>query len=184
MRGLPTPLAYLVAVLAAGVVVVAFFLPWMEGAGELRYRAFSGFDFARLIRNFEITAASPSSVGQVRATAIALYLVPALAVNVIVFSSLALVNRGCTGAARLASVVCAGYTVVVLGSLVVLSALPVSGLAAVIGWPTYGFAATAIASLVMGAQNVVQLWSSAGGAQKLSRSVADPYHEDAGPKAS
>jgi hypothetical protein len=139
----------------------------MHGSNEFAYRTFSGFEFARLVRNFEIAAGSPSAMGQVKATAIALYLVPSLAVNALAFNGLALVNRGWTGATRLASAVCAGYTVVVLGGLLVVSALPISGLAAVIGWPSYGFAATAIASLVMGSQSVVRFWSSAGGARKL-----------------
>ncbi len=47
-------------IIAALTVVFAFFLPWMHGSNELDSRTFSGFDFARLIRNFEITAETPS----------------------------------------------------------------------------------------------------------------------------
>jgi hypothetical protein len=158
MRGLPPALARLTAVLAAGVIVVAFFLPWMDGEGEFRYRAFSGFDFARLIRNFEITAASPSDVGQVRAPAIALYLVPALAVNAAVFCGLVLANGRWTSAAGLASVTTAIYTITVLGALLAFSALPVTDLADVIGPPVYGLAMTGIAALTMGVIGVLDLW--------------------------
>ena len=148
-------------IVAAVVVVFAFFLPWMHGSNEFDSRAFSGFDFARLIRNFEITAGSPSTMGQLRATAIALYLVPALAVNAVVFDAVALVNRGWHRAAGLASVLSAGYTFAVLGVLLLLSFLPISGLADVVGWPKYGLALTAGGALVMGSIGVLEIgrWS-------------------------
>jgi hypothetical protein len=145
---------------AACTLVSAFFLPWMEGEGELRDRAFSGFDFARLIRNFEITAASPSGVGQLRATAVAIYLVPALAVNVAMLSGLALMNRRWIGAARLACALGAAYAMAVLGVLLLLSALPVTDLAGVLGRPEYGYAATAVAAFVMGGIGLEELWRS------------------------
>jgi hypothetical protein len=141
---------------AALVAVFAFFLPWMHGSSEFDYRTFSGFDFARLVRNFEITAGSPASMGQVRATAIALYLIPALAVNAVVFNGFALVNPGWSRAARLASATGAAYTLAVIGGLLLLSAVPVSNFADVVGWPSYGLAATAGAAFAMGTLGVFE----------------------------
>jgi hypothetical protein len=148
-------------IVAAFFVVVAFFLPWMHGSNAFDSRTFSGFDFARLIRNFAITAGSPSTVGQVRATAIALYLVPALAVNAVVLDAVGVVNRGWKRPAGLALALSAGYTFAVLGVLLLLSFLPISGLADVVGWPTYGLALTAGGTLVMGSIGVLEMrrWS-------------------------
>jgi hypothetical protein len=153
-------------VIAAFIVISAFFLPWMHGSNEFADRTFSGFDFARLVRNFEITASSPPGLGQVRATAIALYLVPALAVNALVFHFLAFTNRGWIGATRVASASCAAYSILLLSGLLVLSAVPVTGLAPVIGWPAYGLAATAIGSLVLGGVDIVTFLSRACGLVK------------------
>ena len=61
--------------------IIGFFLPWLEGTAEFAARDFSGFDLARLIRNFEITAESQSEAGQIRTTALLVYLMPALVVN-------------------------------------------------------------------------------------------------------
>jgi hypothetical protein len=151
-------------IVAAFVVVFAFFLPWMHGSNAFDSRIFSGFDFARLIRNLEITAGSPSTMGQVRATAIALYLVPALAVNAVVVDAVALVNRGWRRPAGFALVLGAGYTFAVLGVLLLLSFLPISGLADVVGWPMYGVALTAGGTLVMGSIGVLEMrrWSRLG----------------------
>jgi hypothetical protein len=148
-------------IVAAFVVVVAFFLPWMHGSHAFDSRTFSGFDFARLIRNFEITAGSPSTLGQVRVTAIALYLVPALAVNALVFDAVALVNRGWKRPAALALALSAGYTFAVVGVLLLLSLLPISGLADVVGWPMYGMALTAAGTFVIGSIGVLEMrrWS-------------------------
>jgi hypothetical protein len=129
----------------------------MHGSNAFDSRTFSGFDFARLIRNFEITAGSPSTMSQLRASAIALYLVPALAVNVVVFDAAALANRGWNRAAGLASALSAGYTFAVLGVLLLLSHLPISGLAEVVAWPEYGLALTAGGALVMGSIGVLDL---------------------------
>ena len=151
-------------IIAALTVVLAFFLPWMNGSNELDSRTFSGFDFARLIRNFEITAETPSTVSQITATAIALYLVPALAVNAIVFDAIALANRGWSRAAALASIIGAVCTFVVLAGLLVLSFLPISDLAHVVGWPAYGLVLTTGGALVMGSIGVLELrrWSQSG----------------------
>jgi hypothetical protein len=156
-----TMVRHAVVILAASVVVFAFFLPWMHGSNEFDSRTFSGFDFARLIRNFEITAGSPSTMSQVRATAIALYLVPALAINAVVFDAVALASRAWNRAAGLASALGAAYKFAVLGVLLLLSFLPISGLADVIGCPKYGLALTAGGALVLGIIGVLDLrrWS-------------------------
>ena len=144
-------------VIAALTVMFAFFLPWMHGSNEFDSRTFSGFDFARLIRNFEITADSASGTGQLRATALALYFVPALAVNAVVFAVVGLFNRDWNRLAGLALVLSAGYTFGVLAVLLLLSFLPISGLANVVGWPKYGLALTAGGTLVMGSIGVLEL---------------------------
>ena len=42
------------AVSGAALVVLGFFLPWLDGTAEFAARDFSGFDLARLVRNFEL----------------------------------------------------------------------------------------------------------------------------------
>ena len=73
------------AVSGAALIVWGFFLPWFEGQ-RVAGRDFSGFDLARLVRNFEVVATSSSEEGQLRLTAVVLYLAPALAVNGAVFA--------------------------------------------------------------------------------------------------
>lgn len=144
----PAILAGLVAG-ACSLIVLGFFLPWMEGSNELDNRDFSGFDFARLIRNFEITAGSQSEAGQIRATALLIYLMPALAVNSAV---LRLVRRA-TGIPAIAvagaSVAAGGYGLVVLSALVFLSVVQVNEFAGVVGAPRYGFLISALGCAVL-----------------------------------
>ena len=141
--------AQLLGLAAAAVTVAAFFLPWMDGAQALRFHSFSGFDFARLIRNFEITAASQSEAGQIRATALLIYLMPALAVNSAV---LRLVRRAAgipATAVAGASVAAGGYGLVVLSALVFLSVVEVNDFADVVGAPRYGFLISALGCAVL-----------------------------------
>ena len=131
------------------LIVIGFFLPWMEGSNELSHRGFSGFDFARLIRNFEITAASESETGRIRAAAFLLYLMPALAVNAAVLTALA-GKFGIPGRVAAASVMVAGlYGLVVLGVLYFLSVVQLNDFAGVVGAPRYGFLLSALGSAVL-----------------------------------
>ena len=88
----------MLALLGAALIVWGFFLPWLDGTAEFAARDFSGFDLARLVRNFEIAASSEREEGGLRLTAVVLYLVPALAVNA----------RGIRGGSRAAALGGAG----------------------------------------------------------------------------
>lgn len=130
-------------------IVLGFFLPWMEGSNELDHRSFSGFDFARLIRNFEITAASESETGRIRAAALILYLMPALAVNAAILAALSW-TIGVSNRVAGAAVIAAGvYGQVVLGALLFLSVVQVNDFAGVVGAPRYGFVVSALGCAVL-----------------------------------
>ncbi len=143
------------------IVVIAFFLPWMDGAGALEFRSFSGFDFARLVRNFEITADSTSAAGEFRATAIAIYLVPALAVNGAVLDFAAIFSAPLRRISGCALAVAAAYVILVLALLLALSVVPVNEFATVVGFPKYGFGLTASGALLLASLSVRELRSAA-----------------------
>ena len=148
MRALPVALTDLAARGlsggAAGLICWAFFLPWMDGSGPFDLRSFSGFDFARLVRNLEITTDSQSSLSQVRASAIALYLVPALAVNAAALHAcegvLALPRRYAAWALAIA----ATYALALLLLILAFSLTPLNELASAVGAPRMGFLLTAL----------------------------------------
>ena len=118
----------------------------MEGAGELRLHTFSGFDFAKLVRNFEITAGSTSETGQIRATAALIYLAPALVINAAVLNLLE-VPAGISKRVAAASAVAAGgYGLLVLVATFFLSVVHVNDFADVVGTPRYGFLISAMGS--------------------------------------
>ena len=128
----------LIAAAAAAAVLLAFFLPWMDGAGPFDQRAFSGFDFARLIRNFEITTDTTSSFAQVRGTAIAIYLAPALAANAAAIAVAAPVAgfsgrfvRWCLSGAAL-------YVLALHGLIFLMSAAPMNEFSDAVGLPREG----------------------------------------------
>jgi hypothetical protein len=128
---------------AAVVICWAFFLPWMDGSGPFDLRSFSGFDFARLVRNFEITTDSQSSLGQVRASAIALYLVPALAVNAAALHACEDLLRLPRSYAAWGLAASAGYAGALLVLILVFSLVPLNDLASAVGAPRAGFGLTA-----------------------------------------
>ena len=145
----PAARTQLLGLAAAAVTVAAFFLPWMDGAQALRFHSFSGFDFARLIRNFEITAESQSEAGQIRATALLIYLMPALVVNSAV---LRLVRRAAgipATAVAYSSLAAGGYGLVVLSTVVFLSVVQVNDFAGVVGAPRYGLLISALGCAVL-----------------------------------
>ncbi len=121
----------------------------MGGAGVLELRSFSGFDFARLLRNFEITADSPSAAGQVRLTALAFYLAPALAVNgaVLQLAATFWVSLRRWGAAAL--ILSGVYSILLIGVLLILSVVPVNDFADVVGPPRYGLALSAASAMAL-----------------------------------
>ncbi len=142
-------LAGLPSAVAASLVVAGFFLPWMVGASAFDLRTFSGFDFARLVRNFEITADSGSTTGEIRVTAIAIYLVPALAINGAFLHQISVFLRSLNYAASVALLLAAVYILSMQFVLLFLSLVPVSGFAAVVGLPSWGFGLTLSGALLM-----------------------------------
>ncbi|MEX1253288.1 MAG: hypothetical protein WEE64_02995 [Dehalococcoidia bacterium] len=142
-------IAPLLTIVAAALAVAGFFLPWMNGAGPFDLRSFSGFDFARLVRNFEITADSASSSAQVRGTAVALYLVPALALNAAVLHAAAPLlglQRRLVGWALLVS---GAYALAILGLLLLLSLAPLNDFQSSVGLPSWGFALSAASGALL-----------------------------------
>jgi hypothetical protein len=126
---------------ALALVVGGFFLPWMDGSGPFGLRTFSGFDFARLVRNFEITTDSASGAAQVRGTAIALYLVPAAAVNSAVLHVLSGV-AGLRGPIVGWTIAAGGaYVIAILAVVLFLSLAPLNDFENAVGLPRWGFAA-------------------------------------------
>jgi hypothetical protein len=135
---------------AAALVLVAFFLPWMSGEGPFGLRSFTGADFARLIRNFEITVDSTQSGAQVRGAAIAIYLVPALAVNgaaIHTLSAALTLPRALTAWALAAGAL---FPMVILALLTFLSLVPVNDFAGVVGAPAAGYWLTWAGAIVLG----------------------------------
>jgi hypothetical protein len=138
-----------VSVLAALLVLGGFFLPWMEGAGPFGERSFSGFDFARLVRNFDLAADTASSTGQVRGTAIALYLIPAAAINGAVLHVIETLSRSRHQAAAWALIAAGAYTLLLLAVLLVLSSVPFNDFAGAVGRPSWGYVATVAGALAL-----------------------------------
>lgn len=146
---LPAWLATMATIAGAVLITSGFFLPWMAGSGPFGERTFSGADFARLVRMFEITSDSETSLAQLRGTAIAMYLVPALALNAAVMHICAPFTgvgarflRWCAGSAG-------GYALGVLLLLLFLSIVPINDFAGVVGLPRAGFALTAAGAAVL-----------------------------------
>lgn len=127
------------------LVVAGFFLPWIHGSAEFASRDFTGFDLARLVRNFEIVASSSQEAGEFRATAVVIYLVPALAVNGAALAWLAASRR--VGAAALLTT--AGYTMFLLVGLALLSVASWTELQRVLGGLMAGFAFSLAGSLAL-----------------------------------
>jgi hypothetical protein len=138
-----------VSVVAALLVLRGFFLPWMEGAGPFGERSFSGFDFARLVRNFELTADTASSTGQVRGTAIALYLIPAAAINGAVLHVIETLSRSHHRAAAWALIAAGAYALLLLAVLLMMSIVPFNDFAGAVGRPSWGFVATLAGALAL-----------------------------------
>lgn len=140
----------LLTLVGAALVFGGFFLPWMDGSGPFALRTFSGFDFARLVRNFEITSESTQATAEVRGAAIVMYLIPAAAVNAAVLN----LSTSLTGLppriVAWAVVACAAYILVVLSLLLVLSLFPLNDFESAVGLPTWGFGVTLGGALLMG----------------------------------
>lgn len=129
----------LVSAGAAALVFGGFFLPWMAGAGPFETRAFSGFDFARLVRNFEIIAGSLSSTAPIRGTAIAIYLIPALAMNGAILHLLDAFAKLPRRLVGWALVLGGAYSLTMLAFLLFLSLAPLTPFEATVGLPRSGF---------------------------------------------
>ncbi len=124
------------AAAGATLVVIGFFLPWVHGTAEFGARDFSGFDLARLVRNFEIVASSPTESGRDKITALILYAMPALAVNGVALALLPVIRRK---AAAVALGVAAVYALFVLAAVAALSVISWTELERVLGAPMSGF---------------------------------------------
>lgn len=144
------PLSRLANVIPAALVVIGFFSPWMDGTDAFDLRTFSGFEFARLVRNFEITADSASATGQIRVTALAIYLVPALAINGTLMLQLSAFAGALHRAASVALLLAAIYILSMLSALSVLSVIPSNQFADVVGLPSWGFGLTLSGALLLG----------------------------------
>lgn len=144
---------------AAGAVAVtvAFFLPWLAGEDVFELRTFSGFDLARLIRNFEITATSTEETGQFRLAAVALYLVPALAINGAVLHQLQGYTPHLRSASYAAMMLALVYGLLALGGLLFLAAVQVNDFERYAGWPRAGFYLTLGGLAVLGLAAVADL---------------------------
>jgi hypothetical protein len=143
-------------VTGAALIVVGFFLPWLDGTAEFAGRDFSGFDFARLIRNLEVTAESRSEGGQLQMTALLLYLTPALAVN----SAVLWLARSTVGlpiiAVAGASVAAGVYALAIMSALLFLSVVELNDFAGVVGAPLYGMLISVIGCAVLLAVGVAK----------------------------
>jgi len=153
--------------LATCLVLVGFFQPWMDGAGVFALRSFSGLDFARLLRNLEIAADSTGDRGQITATALAIYLVPALAVNAAVLSQLSASVRPLHRAAGVASLVAGAYSLALLTFILLLSVTPINDFSRVVGAPSWGFWLTLSGALGLALLGVRALRRSLASATSL-----------------
>lgn len=129
----------------AGLVVLGFFLPWVDGAAEFASRDFSGQDLARLMRNFEIVASSSSEAGRFTLTALVLYLVPALAVNAAAIAWLTDSRR----VAAAAFLTAGAYGAAVLAGVALVSATGDTDAERVLGGLLTGFACTLAGALAL-----------------------------------
>ena len=125
-----------IGVAGAALVVLGFFLPWLHGTAEFAARDFSGFDLARLVRNFEIVASSSSEEGQFGLITVALYAMPALAINGAVLAFVPAIQRR---AAAIALGIAAFHALVILTMFAALSAISWTNLQGVLGSPMNGF---------------------------------------------
>jgi hypothetical protein len=114
----------------------------MAGEDVFELRTFSGFDLARIVRNFEITASSTEETGQIRLVAVALYLVPAVAINGAVLHQLQAHAPGVRAASVIALFAAATYGLLVLGAVLLLSAASINDFERYVGWPRVGFVLT------------------------------------------
>lgn len=136
------------AVAGATMVVLGFFLPWLDGTAEFAARDFSGFDLARLVRNFEIVASSPSEAGRDKLTAVVLYAMPALAINGAALAFVPAVRRN---AVAIALGIGAVYALVILTAVAALSAISWTDLEGVLGAPMSGFFVSAAGGAALAA---------------------------------
>ncbi|MEX0683872.1 MAG: hypothetical protein WD904_02620 [Dehalococcoidia bacterium] len=126
--------ARVLATAGAALLTAGFFAPWVAGTAEFGARDFSGFDLARLVRNFEVVSTSSRESGGLRATAVLLYLVPALAVNSVVVTWLRMPPR----IASLLIVTAAAYAATVLFAMVLLAGVSWTELERELGHPLIG----------------------------------------------
>ena len=131
------------------LLVAGFFLPWMDGTADFSARDFSGFDLARLVRNFEI--ATDGDEGRLRVATVVLYAVPALAVNAAAFTVVPQL-RVCERVAVGLAVV---YALVVLVGVAVLATIGWTDLEGVLGKVMVGWWVSVVGVVAMGVGGIV-----------------------------
>lgn len=129
----------------------------MAGEAIFELRDFSGADFARLVRNFEITATSAEESGRIRGAALALYLTPALAAGAAFLHQLRGFNDGLRGLSAAALLLARGYGVLALGATLFLSLVAVNDFERYVGAPRLGFYVSAAGLLLLGSCGVWEL---------------------------
>ena len=125
-----------IAIAGAALVVLGFFQPWLHGTAEFAARDFSGFDLARVVRNLEIVASSSSEEDKFGLMAVALYAMPALAINGAVLALVPAIQRR---AAAIALGVAAVYSLAILTMFAALSTISWTNLQGALGSPMNGF---------------------------------------------
>jgi hypothetical protein len=141
------------AVAGATMVVLGFFLPWLDGTAEFAARDFSGFDLARLVRNFEIVASPPRRQARQADRSCPLRYASAGHHGVV----LALVPTVRRKAAAIALGSGAVYALVILTTVAALSAISWTDLEGVLGAPMSGFFVSVAGGVALAASALLTL---------------------------
>jgi hypothetical protein len=131
------------ALAAAVLIILGFFLPWTRGVGPFSMRSFSGFELARLARD----ASGGDSLLSLQTTAIALYLVPAIAINALLLSATNGLLRLSPRQRSVASLGAGAYGCLVTAVALFLMLVPTAGVDEVLHRPEIGLGFEAAGSL-------------------------------------
>ena len=125
------------------LIVLAFFLPWLNGAGAAAGRLLSGYDLAQIAQHL----AGGAEARPTAAASIALYLAPIAGVSILVLVLLALTRRphwSLTGRV----IVALAAMPLQLALLAALFAMGLLGRNETTGWPHIGLLITGLGSLL------------------------------------
>jgi hypothetical protein len=135
-------------VLAAGLCVVGFFLPWVDGAGPLAGQTLRGYDAARFGQTVADVMASRGGL----IAALLLYAVPVSAIDGMVVAALAALGYVERRLAYRTMVVCGAYSLVAACALAAVSTRSNDGLGPPgMGLLVVGGAATLMIAAAVGA---------------------------------